>query len=99
MPNSNTRTLHELPSAVAAVVREVVATGADAIVTDGDTEIAVIMTMADYERLHQYADLADASRPDYAGEVQAMSISQMLDVLGVDPTVVRPVRGRGQVVP
>ncbi|WP_378734991.1 type II toxin-antitoxin system Phd/YefM family antitoxin [Nocardia brasiliensis] len=95
MPNTNTRNLHELSADIGTVIRDVVATGEDAIITDGGTEVAVIMSMADYERLHLYAELADAARPGYAGstEFRAMSISEMLDLLGVHPTVVRNSRG------
>ncbi|WP_040739971.1 type II toxin-antitoxin system Phd/YefM family antitoxin [Nocardia tenerifensis] len=94
MPNTNTRNLHELSADLAAVVREVVATGEDAVLTDDGVEVAVVMSMADYDRLHLYAELADATRPGYAGatEFRAMSISQMLDVLGVHTTVDRGLR-------
>ncbi|WP_167837607.1 type II toxin-antitoxin system Phd/YefM family antitoxin [Nocardia altamirensis] len=93
MPTS-TRNLHELPTEIATVIRAVVATGEDAVIADGGTEIAVIMSIADYERLHEYADMADAARPGYVGEseVKAMSIAEMLNVLGVDPTAVRTFR-------
>lgn len=94
MPNTNTRNLHELSADITAVVRDVIATGEDAVITDDGTEVAVIMSMADYDRLHLYAELADAARPGYAGatEFRAMSISEMLDVLGVHPTVDRGLR-------
>ncbi len=34
----------------------------EAIITDSGTEVAVIINMADYERLHEHADEADAIR-------------------------------------
>ncbi len=37
-------------------------TGEEAIITDSGTEIAMIISMADYERPHEHADVADAIR-------------------------------------
>ncbi len=45
-----------------AIVRGVAATGEEAIITDSGSEVAVIISMADYERLHEHADLLDALR-------------------------------------
>ena len=44
------------------MVRKVAATGEEAIITDSGTVVAVIISMADYERLHEHADIADALR-------------------------------------
>ncbi len=46
--------------------------------------------MADYERLHEHADLLDALRLRRMREdgYEVMSMSEMLDALGVDPASV-----------
>jgi antitoxin YefM len=69
-----------------SVVRAVAATGEEAIVTDSGTEVAVIVSMADYERLHEHADVADALRLRElrASSFRAMSLAEMLDALDVD---------------
>lgn len=73
-----------------AIVRGVAATGEEVIVTDSGSEVAVIISMADYERLHEHADLVDALRlRQMRGEAyETMSMSEMLDALGVDPATV-----------
>jgi len=78
--------LRELRAQLGAVVREVATTGEEAIITDSGTEIAVLISMADYERLHEHADIADALRLRHirAGGFTTMSLSEMLDALGVD---------------
>ncbi len=70
-----------------AIVRGVAATGEEAIITDSGSEVAVIISMADYERLHEHADLLDALRlrDMRAADYTSMSMSEMLDRLGVDP--------------
>lgn len=73
-----------------AIVRGVAATGEEAVITDSGSEVAVIISMADYERLHEHADLVDALRlRQLRGEsYEAMTMSEMLDALGVDPATV-----------
>ena len=77
-----------------AIVRGAAATGEEVIVTDSGREVAVIISMADYERLHEHADLVDALRlRQMRGEADetmsmSMSMSEMLDALGVDPATV-----------
>lgn len=70
-----------------AIVRGVAASGEEAIITDSGSEVAVIISMADYERLHEHADLLDALRlrDMRAADYTSMSMSEMLDRLGVDP--------------
>lgn len=86
MFNMSTHSLRELRSRLGLVVRGVAATGEEAIITDSGTEIAVIISIADYERLHEHADVADALRLRAlrAGEFATMSMSEMLDALGID---------------
>ncbi|OIN80093.1 hypothetical protein BMG05_14680 [Mycobacterium malmoense] len=61
-------------------------TGEEIIVTDSGTEVAVIISMADYERLHEHADVADALlvRRLGAEPYTALSLSEMLEALGID---------------
>lgn len=82
----STYSLRDLRNNLGSVVRAVAATGEEAIVTDSGTEVAVIVSMADYERLHEHADVADALRLRglRAGSFRAMSLAEMLDALGVD---------------
>ncbi|HEY7051247.1 MAG TPA: type II toxin-antitoxin system Phd/YefM family antitoxin [Mycobacterium sp.] len=82
----STHSLRDLRNNLGAVVRTVAATGEEAIVTDSGTEVAVIISMADYERLHEHADVADAlrlSRLRTSG-FDTMTLTEMLDALGVD---------------
>ena len=69
-----------------SVVRSVAATGEEAIITDSGTEVAVIISMTDYERLHEHADVADALRLRdlRARSFITMSLADMLDALDVD---------------
>jgi PHD/YefM family antitoxin component YafN of YafNO toxin-antitoxin module len=64
----------------------VASTGEEAIITDSGTEVAVIISLADYERLHEHADVVDALqlRERRADAFRAMSLAEMLDALGVD---------------
>lgn len=68
-----------------AIVRDVAMSGEEAVITDSGTEVAVIISMADYERLHEHADVADALRlTGIRGEgFSAMSMSEMMEALGV----------------
>ncbi|MDN5747330.1 MAG: type II toxin-antitoxin system Phd/YefM family antitoxin [Pseudonocardia sp.] len=80
-----THSLRELRSSLGAVVREVAYGGHEAIVTDNGREIAVIISLEDYERLHEHADVADALRLRELREVdyRRMSLEEMLTALGV----------------
>lgn len=84
--NMSTHSLRELRARLGVIVREVATTGEEAIITDSGTEIAVLISMADYERLHEHADVADALRLRSVREHEftAMSLGEMLDALGVD---------------
>ncbi|WP_409434298.1 type II toxin-antitoxin system Phd/YefM family antitoxin [Mycobacterium sp. SMC-14] len=82
----STHSLRDLRAQLGAIVRGVATSGDEAIITDSGTEIAVIISMADYERLHEHADVADALRLQdlRAKALTAMSLGEMLDALGVD---------------
>lgn len=86
MCNMSTHSLRDLRGSLGSVVRTVAATGEEAIITDSGTEVAVIISMADYDRLHEHADVADAIRlrAVRSGSFHAMSLAEMLDELGVD---------------
>ena len=87
--NMSTHSLRDLRSNLGTVVRTVAATGDEAIITDSGTEVAVIISMADYERLHEHADVADALRLRglRAGSFAAIPLLEMLDALGLDAGV------------
>jgi antitoxin YefM len=86
MCDMSTHSLRELRGNLGSVVRTVASTGEEAIITDSGTEVAVIISMADYERLHEHADVADALRLRElrVRSFTAMSLAEMLDALGVD---------------
>jgi len=86
MCTMSTHSLRDLRSNLGSVIRAVAATGDEVIVTDSGTEVAVIISMADYERLHEHADVADALRVKglRTESFKAVSLSQMLDELGVE---------------
>ncbi|WP_083889586.1 type II toxin-antitoxin system Phd/YefM family antitoxin [Nocardia pneumoniae] len=86
----STYSLRDLRTRLGAIVREVAATGDEVVITDSGTEIAVLISMADYERLHEHADIADALRLRRMREVpfETMSMSEMVEELGVDPATV-----------
>jgi antitoxin YefM len=86
MFNMSTHTLRELRRELGGIIRGVAATGEEAIVTDSGSEIAVIVSMVDYERLHEHADVAEALRlrSMRSRGFSAMSMPEMLDALGVD---------------
>ncbi len=86
MFNMSTHSLRDLRAQLGAIVRDVATSGEEAIITDSGTEIAVIISMADYERLHEHADVADALRVQNmrANAFNTMSLSEMLDALGVN---------------
>lgn len=91
MLNMSTHSLKDLRGQLGTIVRNVATSGEEVIITDSGTEVAVIVSMADYERLHEHADVADALRLQTmrASEFSTMSMSEMLDALGVDPAAVR----------
>lgn len=81
-----TLSLRELRNNLGAVVREVAYTGHEAVITDNGREAAVIISLDDYERLHEHADVADALRlrdMRTAGGYATMSLDDMLTELGV----------------
>jgi antitoxin YefM len=82
----STHSLRDLRGSLGAVVRAVAATGEEAIITDSGTEIAVMVSMADYERLHEHADVVDALRlrEMRATRFKAMPLAEMLEQLEVD---------------
>ncbi|MGW4353871.1 type II toxin-antitoxin system Phd/YefM family antitoxin [Nocardia sp. NPDC004582] len=83
----STHSLRDLRMQLGAIVRGVATTGEEAIITDSGSEVAVIISMADYERLHEHADLVDALRLRGMrdDDFSTMSMAEMLDALGVDP--------------
>ncbi|ORW64475.1 hypothetical protein AWC24_21115 [Mycolicibacter senuensis] len=90
MLNMSTHSLRDLRSRLGAVVRGVATTGEEVIITDSGTEVAVMISMADYERLHEHADVADAMRlrAMRSSDFTTMSMSEMLDALGVDAQMI-----------
>jgi antitoxin YefM len=86
MFNMSTHSLRDLRLGLGNTIREVAYTGEEAIVTDSGTEIAAIISMEDYERLHEHADVADAFylRDARASGFASLSMAEMLQMLGVD---------------
>lgn len=58
----STLSLCDLDDRLGTVVREVAQSGHETIITDNGREVAVIISIDDYERLHEHADVADALR-------------------------------------
>jgi antitoxin YefM len=81
----STHSLRDLRNNLGAVVREVAYTGHEAVITDNSREVAVIISLDDYERLHEHADIADALslRDLRAAGFTTMSLDDMLAALGV----------------
>ncbi|MDN5930855.1 MAG: type II toxin-antitoxin system Phd/YefM family antitoxin [Pseudonocardia sp.] len=81
----STHSLRELRSSLGAVVREVAYTGHEAIITDNGRDVAVIIGLDDYERLHEHADIADALRLRElrSAGFATMTLDDMLTELGV----------------
>ncbi|MGH3982529.1 MAG: type II toxin-antitoxin system Phd/YefM family antitoxin [Pseudonocardiaceae bacterium] len=81
----STHSLRDLRNNLGAVVREVAYTGHEAVITDNGREVAVIISLDDYERLHEHADIADAVRLRdlRASRFTTMSLDDMLTTLGV----------------
>lgn len=90
MLDMSTQSLRDLRANLGAIVRDVAYGGDEVIITDSGTEIAVIISMGDYERLHEHADIADAVRLRdlRATPFEPMTMAQMLDELGLDPAQV-----------
>lgn len=67
------------------MVRDVAYTGRETIITDNGREVAVIIGLDDYERLHEHADLADVLRLRdlRATDFTTMSLADMLTALGL----------------
>ena len=82
-----TLSLRGLRENLGNTVREVAHTGREVIITDNGKEVAVIISVVDYERLHQHADVAEALwlRDVRATDYAAMPLADMLDALGVSP--------------
>jgi antitoxin YefM len=80
-----THSLRELRNRLGSVVRDVAYTGHEAIITDNGREVAVIISMDDYERLHEHADVADALRLRDLREsdFSTMTLDDMLTALGL----------------
>lgn len=93
MCNMSTVSLRELRERLGTLVRSVATSGEEVIVTDSGTEVAVIISMADYERLHEHADVADALRLQgmRSTPYTTLSLSEMLEHLGVGAEAI----GRG----
>jgi antitoxin YefM len=81
----STHSLRELRGKLGATVREVAYSGREAIITDNGREIAVIISLEDYERLHEHADIADALRLRElrAVDYRTMPLDEMLAALDV----------------
>ena len=82
----STLSLRDLRNSLGTVVREVAYTGREAIITDNGKEVAVIISIPDYERLHEHADVVDALRLRdlRATGYSTMALGDMLADLGVD---------------
>ncbi|WP_211589035.1 type II toxin-antitoxin system Phd/YefM family antitoxin [Allorhizocola rhizosphaerae] len=81
----STHSLKDLRANLGHAVREVAYSGQEAIITDSGTEIAAIISMDDYERLHEHADVADALylREKRSVDFETVSMAEMLEMLGV----------------
>lgn len=81
----STHTLRDLRNSLGTVVRAVAYSGHEAIITDNGREVAVIIGLDDYERLHEHADIADALhlRNLRSTDYTTMSLTEMLGELGV----------------
>jgi len=83
----STVSLRQLRDKLGSVVREVAHTGREAVITDNGREVAVIISMVDYERLHEHADVVDALRlrEMRMANWESISLAEMLEELGIDP--------------
>jgi antitoxin YefM len=76
--------LAELRSGLGQAAREVARTGEELIVTDHGRELVVIISMEDYERLHEHADVFDAIRLRRLQDAgPPMSLAEAMAELGV----------------
>lgn len=80
-----TLSLRDLRNRLGTVVRDVAYTGRETIITDNGREVAVIISLDDYERLHEHADVADALRLRHlrATDFATMSLDDLLTALGL----------------
>lgn len=80
-----TMSLRELRDGLGNTVRAVAHTGNETIITDNGKEIAVIINIADYERLHEHADVVDALllRDLRATRYATTPLADLLGELGV----------------
>jgi prevent-host-death family protein len=72
----STYSLTDVCDNLRSVVEVVAGTGEEAIITDRGMEVAVIISMTDYERLHEHADAVDVLRPRRPGERHVNDIDQ-----------------------
>lgn len=81
----STISLRDLRNRLGSVVRDVAYTGREAIISDSGREVAVIISLDDYERLHEHADVADALRVRdlRATDFATMTLDDMLTALGL----------------
>lgn len=77
--------MRELRAKLGTVVRDVAYSGRETLITDNGREIAVIISLDDYERLHEHADVADALhvRALRENDAEPITLADMLDALGV----------------
>lgn len=82
----STHSLRYLRTKLAPVVAEVASSGDEVIVTDGDEEVAVIISMAAYERLQEHADGAESRRirTMRASTYQPLTLAQVRATLGIE---------------
>ena len=80
--------MRDLRANLGSIVREVAYSGEEAIITDSGTEVAVVISMSDYERLHEHADVVDAIRLRDLRRAgySTMTMAEMLEELGVTPS-------------
>jgi prevent-host-death family protein len=86
MLSMSTVSLRELREQLGTLVRSVATTGEEVVVTDSGTEVAVIISLTDYERLHEHADVADALRLQAIRSTPytRLTLSEMLEQLGLE---------------
>src|SRR5581483_8425901 len=84
----STHSLRDRRKNLGSVVRQVAAPGDEVIITDSGTEVAVIISMSDYERLHEHADVVEAFRLRNLRNTsfETMSLAEMLDAASMRRT-------------
>ncbi|MEQ7128014.1 type II toxin-antitoxin system prevent-host-death family antitoxin [Actinopolymorpha sp. B11F2] len=77
--------LHNLPACPVDHLQQAGTVGHEAIITDSGRGVAVIISMDDYERLHEHADIVDSLRFRELrdSEDEVMSLEDVMDALGV----------------